>query len=123
MTFNKILLTLMLSAFALPAVAKAHTVTISFTKSTDDAGAVNSGYTTYRLTGSCPASVTSTTGAIQLNSTLFTGTSYVDNTPTVGTWCYFLTFTAAAASSNPSNTAGAVVIPASPTNVVVTGAN
>jgi hypothetical protein len=110
-------------AFALPLMASAHSVSLTFTKSVDDTGATGQGYTTWRQSGTCPASVTSTTGFTSLNSTLFTGSSYTDSTVTPGNYCYIVTFTAASAVSNPSNTAAAVILPAAPTNVTVTGTN
>lgn len=103
--------------------AKAHSVALSFTKSTDDTGATGQGYQTWRLTGSCPASVTTTAGFTALNTTLFTGATFTDSTVTPGSYCYIVTFTAAAATSVPSNTAAPVILPAAPTNVIVSGSN
>ena len=98
--------------------AQGHSVTLGFTKSVDDTGVTGSGYTAWRANGTCPASVTDTTGFTALNSTLFTGTSYVDSAVTGGsTYCYMVTFTLSGNSSVPSNTAQTVVPVAPPTNV------
>lgn len=121
-TFKKTLLGF-LFALAMPIMASAHSVTLGFTKSTDDTGATGQGYTTWRQSGTCPASVTTTAGFTSLNSTLFTVASYTDSTVIPGNYCYIVTFTAAAATSVPSNTAGATILPAAPTNVTVTGSN
>lgn len=125
MNWLKKILAVSVLAFALPLVASAapHSVALSFTKSVDDTGATGSGYTTWRLSGVCPASVTTTTGFTSLNASLFTGNTYTDSTVTPGSYCYVITFTAASATSVPSNTASAVILPAAPTNVTVTGSN
>jgi hypothetical protein len=65
--------------------------------------------------------VTSTSGFTSLNSTLFTTTTFTDSTVTPGTYCYVVTFTNPTATSGPSNTAAATILPAAPTNVTVTG--
>jgi len=103
------------------ASAQAHSVTLTLTKSTDDTGAAGQGYTTWRTSGTCPASVTTTTGFTAVNATLFTGTTFTDTTVTPGAYCYVVTFTAAAATSLPSNTVNPAILPAKPTNVTVTG--
>jgi hypothetical protein len=108
---------------AVPVMAKAHSVSLGFTKSTDDTGATGQGYTAWRSTGSCPASVTSTTGFTSLNTTLFTGATFTDSTVTPGTYCYIVTFTASSASSVPSNAVAATILPAAPTSVTVTSSN
>lgn len=108
---------------AIPSLAFAHSATLGFTKSSDDTGATGSGYSAWRMSGSCPASVTDTAGFTKLNATLFTGNSFVDSTVTAGNWCYVLTFTANSASSVPSNTAAGVILPAPPTSVTITGSN
>lgn len=123
MNWLKRILAVSVLAITLPVMASAHSVALSFTKSTDDTGATGQGYTAWRLSGTCPASVTTTTGFTSLNSTLFTGTTFTDSTVIPGNYCYVLTFTAASASSVPSNTAAAVILPAAPTNVTVTGSN
>ena len=120
--FKRVLLGLVFS-LAVPVLASAHSVTLGFTKSTDDTGAAGQGYTAWRLSGTCPASVTSTAGFTSLNSTLFTTNAYTDATVIPGNYCYVVTFTSAATASNPSNTAGAAILPAAPTNVKIGSSN
>lgn len=123
MNFKKLLLSLVF-VLAVPTFAKAHSVQLTYTKSTDDTGAAGQGYTAYRLSGACPSTApTTTTGFTALNTTLFTGTTYTDTTVVPGQYCYILTFTSAAAQSVPSNDVAATILPAAPTNVTVTGAN
>jgi hypothetical protein len=105
------------------ASAQAHSVTLTFTRSVDDTSAAGQGYTTWRLASACPASVTSTTGFIAVNATLFTTTTYTDSTVVPGKYCYVITFTSGSASSVPSNTGAATILPAAPTNVTITGSN
>lgn len=107
----------------LPALASAHSVGLTFTKSTDDTGAAGQGYIAWRLSGTCPANVTTTAGFTSLNATLFTGNTFTDSTVVPGNYCYIVTFTAASAQSVPSNTAGALILPAAPTNVTVGSSN
>jgi hypothetical protein len=115
---KKSVLTFALS-LALPILASAHSVTLSFTKSVDDTGAVGSGYTTWRMSGSCPATApTTTAGFTSLNAVLFQGNSYLDSSVIPGSYCYLLTFSSPTATSVPSNDAGATVQPAPPTNVI-----
>lgn len=108
---------------AMPVLAKAHSVTIGFTKSSDDVGAAGSGYVVFRANGSCPVSVTTTAGFTALNTTPFQGNSFIDTTPGVGNFCYFATFNSGGAASGPSNTAGVSILPAAPSNVVIIGSN
>jgi hypothetical protein len=110
-------------AVVMPIVASAHSVSLTFTKSVDDTGATGQGYTMYRLSGTCPANVTTTAGFTALNSTLFTVNSYTDSTVVPGAYCYVATFTASSSQSVPSNTAPAVILPAAPTNVTVGSSN
>lgn len=120
--FKKVLVGF-LFAVAMPILASAHSVTLSFTKSTDDIGAAGSGYTTWRMTGSCPASVTTTAGFTALNATVFTTNSYVDAGIAPGAYCYIVTFKTSSATSVPSNTSAAAILPVPPTTVTVTDSN
>ena len=121
---NKILMVFVLSlAFSIAASAAPHSVTLGWTKSVDDTGASGQGYTIWRQSGTCPASVTTTAGFTALNASLVTGITFTDSTVVPGTYCYIGTFTEAGATSLPSNTAGAVILPLAPTNVTVTGSN
>lgn len=121
-TFKKLLFGVALTlAMSVAASAQAHSVTLGWTKSTDDTGAAGQGYTIFRAGGACPASVTTTTGFTAVNAALVTGTTFTDSTVTTGAFCYIATFTSGGVSSVPSNTAPAVILPAKPTNVTVTG--
>lgn len=109
-----------LFALAVPVLVSAHSVTGTFTKSTDDTGATGSGYTTWRLSGTCPTNPTTTTGFTSLNSTPYTVATFTDSTVTPGTYCYVVTFSNSTATSVPSNTASAVIQPAAPLNLTIT---
>ena len=123
MEFLKRILAVAALSLVMSVTCSAHSVTLSFTRSVDDTQATGMGYTTWRMSGACPASVTTTTGFTALNSTLFTATSYVDTTVVPGSYCYVVTFSNTTATSVPSNTAEAVVLPAAPTNVTVGSTN
>ena len=99
---------------ARPIAASAHEVDISFTRSVSDTGAVGSGYTVWRLSGTCPSSVTDTSQFTPLNSNFLTVTTYSDLTVVPGSYCYVVTFTNASGTSVPSPTASATVLPAAP---------
>jgi hypothetical protein len=102
--------------------ASPHSITLLFTASVDDLGSTGTGYgyTAWRASGTCPTTApTTTAGFIALNATPFLTNTYTDSTVTVGQFCYIVTFTSGSASSLPSNTAGAAVLPAAPTNVKV----
>lgn len=103
--------------------ASAHSATLGFTKSADDTGAVGQGYSTWRMPSACPASVTSTSGFTKLNPTLFTSNSYVDPNLAPGVYCYVVTFTTSSATSGPSGSAAATILPAAPTGVTITGSD
>lgn len=125
MTWFKKALIVSFISIVLPAMAAAapHSVTLSLTRSPDDSQAAGQGYTAWRISGTCPSSVTTTTGFTALNATLFTTTTYVDTTVVPGSYCYVVTFSNTIATSVPSNTAPAVILPAAPTNVIVGSTN
>jgi hypothetical protein len=119
---KKVFLTAMLAlAFPVFTLAAPHSVTLGITRSPNDTQAPGQGYTAWRKSGLCPASVTTTAGFTQLNSVLFTTTTYTDTTVVPGLYCYVVTFTNPTATSGPSNTAAATVLPNSPTSVTVGG--
>ena len=63
----------------------------------------------YRLTGTCPASVTTTTGFTELASSQPAAGPYTDTNVTLGTtYCYVVTAVAGGLESVPSNTFQAV---------------
>lgn len=125
MKLSKLLLGLIF-LFAIPTFAQAHSVSLGWTKSTDDTGVTGQGYTIYRMSGSCPTTApTTTTGFTALNTALLAaGTvAYTDTTVIPGTYCYLATFTAASAVSGVSNDAAATILPAAPTGVKVSSSN
>lgn len=102
-------------------VAQAHSTTTTWVKSSDDTGATGSGYTVWRMTGPCPAiAPTTTAGFTQASSSMLSVNTFTETIPP-GTYCYMVTFTLNAAVSPDSNDAAAVILPAPPTQVIVTG--
>jgi chitinase len=97
--------------------AQAHTVSLSWTASTDSVA----GYFVYRFAGACPTSGTS--GFTKITTTAVTGTSYADSTVAAGAYCYYATSVLNGVESAPSNFASAVILPAAPTSLSVTGTN
>ena len=99
------------------APADAHSVSLSWTASTDSVA----GYNIYRLAGACPAS--GSTGFTKITAAIVTGTTYTDSSITPGAYCYYATSTVNGAESAPSNFASAVILPAPPTALSTTGTN
>jgi len=111
---------------AFAATAAPHSVTLSFTASADDLGSTGTGYgyTAWRASGTCPTTApTTTAGFTALNTTPFLTTSYVDNTVTVGNFCYIITFVSGSAQSLPSNAVGAAILPQAPSGLKVVTVN
>jgi len=111
---TKIIL-LFLALLSIPAAqaqtcgAAPHCVILSWVASVDTS---TTGYNIYRqvTTGTCPASVTNTTGFTKVNSTPIVGLTYTDTTAqNPSTDCYVGTATNAAGESGPSNVASATV--------------
>jgi fibronectin type 3 domain-containing protein len=90
-----------------------HTVSLSWTASSDAAANPTLTYSVYRAT-SCTGTFT------KINQNVTT-TSYVDASLQPGTYCYEVTAVLNGAESTFSNTAPAVILPAAPTNTKVTG--
>lgn len=111
----------LLLLIVLPTVLWAHTANLSWTASTDAAANPSLTYNVYRSTSACPTSGVPI-GATKVASAV-SGTSYTDSTIQVGTNCYYVTSVLNGAESMGSNTAAAVVLPASPTGVVVQSSN
>jgi fibronectin type 3 domain-containing protein len=87
----------------------AHTVSLTWTASAD---AVD-GYNVYR--GTSPGAE----GAVPINGTLVTGTSYIDaNVADGASYDYYVTASANGIESLHSNEVQAVILPAAPTNLV-----
>lgn len=112
-----ILLFATLACLAVAGTAQAHSISLSWTASTD-AGAT---YNVYRLAGACPA--TGTAGFTKLTAAPVTGTAYSDGTVTPGTYCYYATSELSGAESIPSNLVSVVILPAPPTSLTVGAAN
>ena len=58
-----------------------------------------------------------------INSAPITGTTYTDSTVEPGTWFYVVESIANGVSSVPSNEVSAVILPAAPTDLVVSSAS
>ena len=97
--------------------AQAHSVSLTWTASTDTVA----GYFIYRSAGPCP--IAGTSGFTKINSTAVTGTAYTDSTVTPGAYCYYATSILNGVESVPSNLVAAVILPAAPTALSVTGTN
>lgn len=104
-----ILVLLASSAFA----QSTHTVTLTWTPSTDTGGTVN----IYRATSSCTGTPTFT----KLATGIVAAGPYVDSSVGIGPFCYYVTAVVNGAESLPSTTAGATVLPLSPTSLVAVG--
>jgi hypothetical protein len=100
-----------------PVHAQAHSVSLKWNPSTDDGVS----YNVYRLSGACPSSGTS--GFSKITGTPLAGTTYTDSTVAAGTYCYYATSVLNGAESAPSNLAAAVILPAAPAALSVTGTN
>lgn len=95
--------------------AQAHSASIKWTASIDTGVT----YNVYRLIGSCPTTVTGFTKITSSVSVL----TFIDSTVTAGNYCYYVTSSLNGAESVPSNLASAVILPAAPTAVSITGTN
>jgi len=97
--------------------AQAHSVTLTWTSSTD-AGVT---YNVYRLSGACPATVTA--GFSKITPSSIAATTFTDSAMAPGTYCYYATSVLNGAESLPSNLATAVILPGAPTAMSTTNAN
>jgi len=97
--------------------AQTHSASLTWTASTDSGVS----YNVYRLSGACPSS--GTNGFAKINAAPVTATTYADNTVAPGTYCYYATAVLNGAESIPSNLASAVILPAPPTALSITGTN
>lgn len=115
MKFIRSLSLLLFAVMLCPAAhAQAHSVSLAWTASTDG-GTVN----VYRIPGSCPSSTTTGNGT-KLTAAPVAGTTYVDSTVLVGSYCYYVTAVLSGAESVPSNLVPAVILPSAPTAVHTT---
>lgn len=99
-----------------PSANAQHSATLSWTASADAGANPTLTYNIFRSSTTC-ASATSFT---QLNTAPITGTTYTDSTVTPGNYCYEATSVLNGVQSADSNTAQAVILPASPSSLVVT---
>lgn len=97
-----------------PQAGGGHSVSLSWTASSDAAANPSLTYSVYRATGSCTASF----AKINQNVSL---AIYTDPSLQPGSYCYRVTSVLNGAESVPSNNASAVILPAAPTNATVTG--
>ena len=103
--------------FCSTAYAKAHSVSLAWTASTDSGVS----YNIYRLSGACPA--TGTTGFSKITTAPVNATTFMDSVGAPGTYCYYATSVLNGAESVPSNLTPAVILPAAPTALSITGTN
>jgi hypothetical protein len=97
-----------------------HSVSLTWTASTDAAANPLLTYNVYRLIGACPAS--GTAGFTKLNAAPVMTPAFTDANVGLGNFCYYVTATLNGAESVPSNTASAVVLPGAPTLLKFTSA-
>ena len=90
-----------------------HSVSLTWTASTDAAANPLLSYNVYRLVGACPAS--GTAGFAKINTTLVMTPTFTDANVGLGSFCYYVTATLNGAESVPSNAASAVILPGSAT--------
>jgi hypothetical protein len=114
--FASLLLVLAL-AFAVPSKAQ-HSVSLSWTASSDAAANPTLAYNVYRLAGACP--VSGTAGFTKLTATPVSAATFTDATVALGPACYYVTSTLNGAESLPSNLVSAVILPGSPTLLKIT---
>jgi hypothetical protein len=112
---------LMAMALAAGPTRAQHSVSLTWTASTDAAANPLLTYNVYRLVGACPA--TGTAGFTKLNMTPVTTPAFSDANVGLGNFCYYVTATLNGAESVPSNTASAVILPGSPTLLKIAAAN
>jgi hypothetical protein len=96
---------------------QSHSVGLKWTASTD-AGV---SYNIYRMAAACPANGTS--GFSKITVTPVSATVYADSGIGPGAYCYYATAVLNGAESVPSNFVSAVILPAAPTSLSVTGTN
>jgi hypothetical protein len=115
---KRILFLLPLLLLAMLARAQSHSVSLSWTASSDAAANPTLVYNIYRLSGTCPAS--GTTGFTKLSASPVSGTTFTDSTVPLGQICYYVTATLNGGESVPSNTAPTVILPGAPTLLKIT---
>ena len=102
----------------LKAAVAGHSVNMTWTASVDSTTANPGTVGVWRMSGACPASIT--TGSFTaLTNAAPAGGPYTDTTVTAGTWCYFVTADFGATISGPSNTVQAVILPLAPSGLAI----
>jgi hypothetical protein len=86
----------LLAALLISIPAFSHSVSLSWTASTDSGVS----YNLYRLAGACPTS--GTTGFVKINASPISGLTYSDTRIGPGDYCYYATATLNGAESVPS---------------------
>lgn len=112
---KKLIAVLALSSVAALAQSS-HSVSLSWTPSTDTGGTVN----VYRAPAACTANPTNFTA---IKTGVVAAGPYADTTVTVGSFCYYVTAVVGGAESAPSDKVTATVLPQSPTGLVVAASN
>ncbi len=108
----------------LKASVAGHSVSMTWTASADSTTTTPGTVSVWRASETCPATVSTTTpGFTAVTTTAPAGGPYADTTVTAGTWCYFVTATISGATSGPSNTVQAVLLPLAPTNLAIGSSN
>lgn len=114
---KKLLFSLLLGSSSV-AFAASHSVTLTWTASTDSTTANPGTVNVLRATGNCPASGIGTLTYNTLTTTAPAGGPYVDNSVTSGTtYCYYVTATIGGQTSNPSNTFQSTIPVAPPSSL------
>lgn len=98
----------------------AHTVTITWTASSDAAGNPSLVYDIYRAPAACPATPLV---FVKVGTTAPLALTFTDTAVPLGTMCYSVTSLVNGVESVQSNPAPAVVLPAAPSGVLVTKVN
>lgn len=96
-----------------------HFVNLIWSASSDSTAANPGTVTVYRASGACPATGIGSLSYTALTTTAPAGGPYSDTSVTVGTWCYYVTATIGGATSGPSNTVQAVILPLAPSSLKV----
>jgi hypothetical protein len=106
------------AAVAMTMMQSSHSVTLTWTASTDAIGNPTLFYDVYRAPVACTATPTPTFSRV--GSTAPLATTFTDTAVPLGVFCYVVTSLVNGAESVSSNTAPAVILPAAPTSVKAT---
>lgn len=112
----KVLATLLLLPMSLVAQAS-HSVSLTWTASSDTGGTVN----VYRSTSTCPTGSAVPSGFTSLATKVAAAGPYSDTTVGIGQFSYYVTTVVNGAESVPSNCISVVITPLAPTALVGLG--